>query len=276
MKKSPLISVLLSAYNAEDYIEQAINSIIYQTYSNWELIIVDDGSTDQTPIILKKYTDQRIRIISHSNMGLTTSLNKAAFHAKGELLARQDADDISQKTRFELQVEQFLKNENIVLVSSDTAWIDCNNKILDIRYAPLDQFQAINKMTVLTNPFVHGSLMFKKSAFDAVSGYNENLSTSQDFELIIRLSALNKEFSAVPHILYFQRVHKNTVTTKKWMKQIHNTMKCAHLLNSYYPNAISIHARMAFIVKKMIIGGLSILDPQIVYTLRKLKSGNNQ
>jgi len=271
MKTNPLISVLLSVHNGETYLEESINSIIEQTYTNWELIIIDDGSTDQTPALLQQYNDSRIHIFTQNNIGLTASLNRAASLAKGELFARQDADDISHKKRFEQQVAHFMQSENLVLVSSRTAWIDCNNKILDIRDAPLNRVQAVKKMSLLTNPFVHGSLMFKKTAFDAVSGYNDQLSTSQDFDLIIRMSALEKEYVGVSKTLYFLRVHKNTITAKKWMKQIVNTMKCARKINKFYPNSVSFRTQLIFIIKKIIVGFLSIYNPELIYDLRKLR-----
>jgi len=271
MRTNPLVSVLLSVHNGETYLEEAIHSIIEQTYTNWELIIIDDGSTDQTPMLLQQYIDPRIYIFTQKNHGLTSSLNRAACLARGELFARQDADDISHKERFEQQVAHFLMHNDAVLVSSRTAWIDCNNKILDIRDVPLNRTLAIKKMSILTSPFVHGSLMFKKAAFDAVSGYNENLSTSQDFDLIIRMSVLEREFVAVSKTLYFLRVHKNTITAKKWIKQIVNTMKCARKINQFYSNSISYRTKFSFIIKKMIVGLLSIYNPEFIYDLRKIR-----
>jgi glycosyltransferase involved in cell wall biosynthesis len=271
MKTNPLISVLLSVHNADAYIKDAIDSITEQSYTNWELIIIDDGSTDLTPTLLQQYNHPKIKIISQKNKGLTASLNRAASMANGELLARQDADDLSHKDRFKLQVEQFLSNKEIILVSSKTAWIDSHNKLIDFRDVAINRSQAIKKMSDLTNPYVHGSLMFKKTAFDAISGYNENLSTSQDFDLIVRMSSLEKEFAAVSKTLYYLRVHRNTITAKKWIKQIFNTMKCARMINHFHPNRITYRTRLIFIIKKMITGFLSIYNPEFIYDLRKLR-----
>jgi len=265
----PLISVLLSVYNGEDYIENAVNSIIEQSYTNWELIIINDGSTDKTSEILNQFKDQRIRVFKQNNIGLTCSLNVAAKLAKGTFLARQDADDISHKNRFQNQIELFLKNPELIVVSSDTSWIDSTGNKMDDRKAPLSRDEAIKKMAILTSPFVHGSLMIKKTAFDAVSGYNENLSTTQDFDLMIRLSILQKEFTAVSKDLYKLRIHKNTVTARKWLKQIVNTMRCARLINRHYPNTVSNKIKFSFIYKKIIIGFLSFLSPELIYHFRK-------
>ncbi|KPA17193.1 glycosyl transferase 2 family protein [Candidatus Magnetomorum sp. HK-1] len=273
MDKKPLISVLLSVYNGELYIQDAVNTIIEQSYTNWELIIINDGSTDHTSEILNKFKDPRIRVIKQNNIGLTCSLNIAAKLAKGSFLARQDADDLSHKDRFKHQIDLFLKNPDVIIASSDTSWIDRFGKILDIRKAPLSRSEAIKKMALLTSPFVHGSLMIKKSAFEAISGYNENLSTTQDFDLLIRMSALKKEFAAVPEILYQLRIHKNTVTAKKWLKQIINTMRCARLINKYYPNSVNNKTRFSFIYKKIIIGCLSFTNPEFIYHLRNKKKG---
>jgi len=271
LEKYPLVSVLLCVYNEEKYILKSINSILEQTYTNWELIIIDDGSTDSTSDILLSLTDPRIYVLRQNNMGLTRSLNTAAKLAKGSLLARQDADDISHKDRFQLQVKLFQNNPDVILASTDTIWIDQDGAVMDRRKAPLSRLHAIKKMAVLTNPYVHGSLMFQKIAFDAISGYNEDLSTTQDFDLIIRMSSLKRPFAVVPEELYCLRVHKNTITANKWIQQIKNTMHCARLINRYYPHTVSTKTRITFMLKKTIIGCLSMINPEIIYRLRKIR-----
>ena len=265
MQNKPEISVLLSVHNGQSYIQESIDSIQSQTYTNWELIIIDDGSTDKTSEILAQIKDPRIKVVFQKNMGLTKSLNKAAQIAKGDLLARQDADDISHKDRFRFQKKLFTNNPNLILVSSYTSWINSYGETLDIREAPKSRLEAINKITNLTSPYIHGSLMFKKSSFEAVNGYNEKLTTSQDFDLLIRLSVLGKEFSVFPDVLYNFRIHNDTITSKKWIKQIKNTMKCANLINYYYPNSVQFKTRLVFILKKMIIAYLSMINPEIIY-----------
>jgi len=120
MKNEPLISVVLPAYNAEKYILEALNSIFNQTYSNFELLLINDGSTDSTPQVISLINDPRLKIINNpKNLGLVDSLNVGLKHAKGEFIARMDADDIAYPNRFKVQVDYLLKHKNIDIVSSN-------------------------------------------------------------------------------------------------------------------------------------------------------------
>ena len=113
---SPLVSVVMSVFNGETLLDKSIKSILAQTFTDFEFIIIDDGSTDKTPDIIKKYeTDGRVIVITQENIGLTKSLNKAIKIARGELIARQDADDISLKERLLCLVNEFKKNPALVL-----------------------------------------------------------------------------------------------------------------------------------------------------------------
>ncbi|CAN2050250.1 alpha-1,3-rhamnosyltransferase [Candidatus Magnetomoraceae bacterium gMMP-13] len=264
---SPLVSILLCVYNGELYLKEAIDSIIAQTHTNWELIIVDDGSTDSTSAILKSYSDPRIRLHYHQNMGLTKSLNVAAKLAKGELFARQDADDISLPERLEQQVKIFIENPNVILSASDTVLINGNGETMGTKLVPLNTKDALKKILSLKNPFVHGSLMFRRDAFEKAGGYNERFTTTQDFELIFRMSLIG-EFACVPNILYKLRVHEQALTSKKWIIQIVNTLKCAKLINNYYPGSILYSNLLNFISKKVIVGFISFFSPDFFYFYR--------
>jgi len=268
----PLVSVLLSVYNGEKYIKEAIDSILLQTYTNFELVIINDGSTDSTLEIIKKFHDPRIKIYTHANIGLACSLNIAAKRSKGEFLARQDADDISLPNRLEKQVNIFQKKPDVVLVGADTIMIDRIGKPLGKTSAPLTKKNALDKIFALTSPYVHGSLMLRRSTFESVGGYSERFITSQDFDLIIRMSLLANEFSAVPEILYKLRIHPTSITSKKWMLQIKNGMKCAKYINSHYSDAISLKSLLLFILKKSIIGCSSVIFPELVYWYKNWKS----
>ena len=138
-KSEPVISVLMSVYNEELYLDESIPSIINQTYKSWELIIIDDGSTDKTSEILKEYQkkDARIKVYSQENQGLTKSLNRAATLAKGTYLARQDADDLSDQKRFETQVKKLEENKQFVLVSSAINYLYADGTFITPQHTPL-------------------------------------------------------------------------------------------------------------------------------------------
>lgn len=117
IKKEPKISVVMSVYNGERYLGEAVESIFNQTFSDFEFIIINDGSTDRTPEILTEIDDPRAKVINQPNRGLTASLNRAIRLAKGEYIARMDADDISEPTRLERQVEVLDRDPDVVLVA---------------------------------------------------------------------------------------------------------------------------------------------------------------
>ena len=115
----PKVSVVMSVYNSEPFIRDAIKSILGQSFQDFEFIIINDGSTDGSLQIIQSYGDSRIRITSQENLGLTKSLNKGIGIARGEYIARQDADDISEPSRLEKQVAVLEQNSRAVLVSSN-------------------------------------------------------------------------------------------------------------------------------------------------------------
>src|SRR3989344_7621924 len=183
------ISVIMSVFNNEEYLNESIESIILQTYKNFEFIIVDDASTDQTSGILKEWLskDRRIKVITNKeNMGLTKSLNRAIQIAGGEYIARQDGDDVSLPERFEKQIEFFQKNPEIKILGTFGYIIDKQGDILGKEILSTS-FQTIKKEFIKRNPLMHTSVMIKKEVIDKVGGYDETFKTSQDYELWSRL-----------------------------------------------------------------------------------------
>lgn len=182
----PLVSVVMAAYNSEKYIRQAIESILHQTYRKFEFIILDDGSTDNTSTILAEYADPRLRIFRHDNMGPAASWNKGIDKAKGEYIARQDADDISLPTRFEKQLNFLQSRPDIAMLGTSFEVIDDVGKTMYTFNAythPDDLKLAI----VLGNQFGHGSMMLRRLVFDRIGKYIPARSGADDYELWIRV-----------------------------------------------------------------------------------------
>lgn len=250
MKESPLISVLLCVYNGAAYVKEAIDSIIAQTYPNWELILIDDGSTDSTPEILGMYKDPRIRIYRQENIGLTKALNQAAVYASGDFFARQDADDISLPERFALQLKVFQDRPGTVVVSTDVEYISHKGEHLYIQKSPANKETALQTLFRIENPYVHGSLMFRREAFVKVGGYDESYKTSQDFELIVRMISLG-EVAAVSKPLYRLRIHPTSITSRKWIIQIINSIRCCRAIKRFYNKGISNYFLFYFIIRKL-------------------------
>ena len=170
MKSIPKISVVMSVYNGENTIETAINSILDQSFRDFEFIIINDGSTDKTLNILESYNDERIKIISQSNIGLTKSLNKAILLTKSNIIARQDADEFSHQSRLEIQFNYLKENDSISLIGSRATIIDGKLKMVTKKI----NHQNLSKLLMRTNVFIHGTVMFKKKDFLDIGLYNSN------------------------------------------------------------------------------------------------------
>jgi glycosyltransferase involved in cell wall biosynthesis len=208
MLNNPKISVLLSVYNGEKYLREAIESILNQTFTDFEFIIVNDGSTDNALEIIKSYDDERIRIINNEqNIGLTKSLNKALKQARGEYIARQDADDISLPNRFEEEMKYLDEHPETALLGTSVYLID---KFGEIIGKHIVLAKPSKKDLLKGNQFNHGSTIFKKEIIDKVGGYNELIRYSQDYELWLRIAKQYKVRN-LTQVLYKLRLHDENV-----------------------------------------------------------------
>lgn len=184
----PLISVIMGVYNTENSMTGAVESILNQTYENWEFIICDDGSSDNTYNEISKLAkgDSRFIIIKNErNMGLAYTLNHCIENCGGEYIARMDSDDLSYPDRFEKQLEFFENHSGISFVSSCVDIFD-GEKIISIRKLP--EFPA-KKQLVYGSQFVHPATMFKAAALRAAGGYrvSEETRRGQDYDLFMRM-----------------------------------------------------------------------------------------
>ncbi len=202
IKEQPLVSILLPVYNGELFIRESIESILQQTYTNWELLVVDDGSKDNSSTVIESFKDARIRFIRKNNTGLGDSLNQMLSFAKGELLARQDQDDISLPLRLEKQVEFMLKNPDVGLVGTWSKIINSSGKETG-RFHKHPTGNIELKMDLFfDNPFVHSSVMLRKIVLTDCGLYNAELSSlAQDFEFWFRISGKYK-VANIPEVLH--------------------------------------------------------------------------
>lgn len=209
---SPKISVIMSVYNDEKYLRKAIESILNQTFADFEFIIVNDGSTDRSLKIIQNYKDIRIRIINNMrNIGLTKSLNKALRIAEGGYIARQDADDISLPNRLEAQLRYFQEHPEIALLGTGAYIIDETGTISG-REIPLAN-PSKNDFTK-DNQIVHGSAMFRKAIIDVLGPYNELYKYSQDYELWLRIATCHN-VANLTFPLYKKRKYSESVQAMK-------------------------------------------------------------
>ncbi|MFC1994377.1 glycosyltransferase family 2 protein [Chloroflexota bacterium] len=209
MSDDPKISVIMSVYNSEKYLGEAIDHILDQTFPDFDFIIVNDSSTDNSLEIIQSYIDERIRIINNKrNMGLTKSLNKAIKQARGEYIARQDADDISLPNRFEEQIRYLEKHPQVALLGTSVHRIDEYGEIFG-------KIKVLEKPVVKLfkgNQFNHGSVMFRKKVINELeAGYNELFRYCQDYELWLRI-AKYYEIRNLTQVLYKLRLHQENVS----------------------------------------------------------------
>jgi glycosyltransferase involved in cell wall biosynthesis len=188
METVPAISVLMPVFNGQSHVGRAIDSIRGQTWSDWELIVVDDASTDRTAEIVEAAAaaDGRIQLVrNEQNRGLAVSLNAAFARSSGELIARMDADDRALETRFDRQVG-FLKEHPSIDVLGTAAWnISADGTRLGL-YECRATHEEMAAHIYKENPFIHPSVMLHRRFLDALGGYDESFRRAQDYDLWLR------------------------------------------------------------------------------------------
>ncbi len=208
MNTSPLVSVVLPLYNSSKFILDSVNSILNQTYTNFELIIIDDCSTDDSYDIVNRINDNRIKLIKNqTNLGLNKTLNYGISLARGKYIARMDHDDISLPQRFEIQVNFLEKNNDYILIGCNCDTINNYGDI--IRKADISSFDDAYLKSILffACPFVHPSIMIRKSVLDNYSiAYNEEIKQAEDYVLYCSIAKYGK-FYSTPEVLFHYREH---------------------------------------------------------------------
>lgn len=211
-----LISVIMPVYNAEKYLKESIESILNQTYKNFEFIIINDGSTDDSLKIINYYAakDNRIRIISRENKGLVYSLNQGIKLAKGKYIARMDADDISIIDRFEKQIKYFDKNEVDILGSFMKYFGDITENDLSQECNMNSNINDQNcEIAFLKScALCHSSVMMKKSIFRNLIEYNCNFSHGEDYDLWLRALKSGYKIKKIEKVLVNMRCHNDSKT----------------------------------------------------------------
>lgn len=213
----PKISVILPVYNASLFLKKAIDSIINQTYTDWELIIVNDGSTDNSEDIIVNYSDNRIKYSrNETNSGLITTLNKAITLCSGKYIARMDADDISLPSRFESQLSFLERNTEYAMCGTFARIIDQEDKITGkIVHVTDNDYLKVNML--FSVPFVHPSIMIRKDILETELFDKEYLH-AEDFDLWTRIARKHK-VANIPDFLLKYRWHNSNVSVTNSKKQ---------------------------------------------------------
>jgi len=194
MQRNNNISVIMSCHNADRWLSEAIESVLAQTHVNFEFIIVDDGSTDGTSCIIRKYMtmDDRIIPIFKEHSSLAESLNKGIACARGKWIARMDADDICEPTRLEQQFDFVRKYPDIVLLGSAFTVIDEHGRPIKKKYCPRGHNKLVRHLERSMRFFPHSSAFYRADVAKAIKGYNIRFLRSQDWRLWLEMSSMGK------------------------------------------------------------------------------------
>ncbi len=230
-------SVVMSVNNEEKYVAEAIESILNQTFKNFEFIIINDGSVDGTSQIIEKYAekDSRIRVINHmEKKGIAKSLNDGIRIAQGKYIARMDADDVSLPERLEKQVKFMDKHSEIGALGTCYKEIDESSNALPRKQNPVE-WKDIKKALFFYNPVAHPTAMIRKSVLKKIGYYDESFPTSQDYELFSRIAQVS-ELRNLDEVLLIRRFPKK-VSAKKMRRQTVNCLRVQVRLlkNRMYP-----------------------------------------
>ncbi len=208
---NPQITVLMPVCNAEKYLSQAIESILGQTFTDFEFLIIDDGSTDDSLKIIQSYDDVRIKLMRHTkNKGFIASLNEGLSQAKSDWVARMDGDDISHHDRFTKQM-QFLKTHpQISIVGSDVQVINQNDRIIGYENM-LTNDAAIKLALPVMCPFAHGAVIYKRDVVTKAGGYRKTTYEVEDYELWTRILKVGQGAN-IPEALYQWRTTPGSIS----------------------------------------------------------------
>lgn len=190
----PTVSVLMPVYNAERYLGEAVESILGQTFADFEFLIVDDGSTDRSRAILERYAaqDPRIRLTSRPNTGYAAALNELLGLARGELVARMDADDVALPERLARQVDYLRAHPDVVCVGTAVHFIDAAGRFLWDRHPGMEH-EAIQERALAGDCALnHPSVMMRRAALEAVGGYHVEFMPAEDLDLWLRLGEVGR------------------------------------------------------------------------------------
>ncbi len=216
--KQPVVSIIMSVYNGEAFLAGAIESILCQTYRDFEFIMIDDCSQDKTEKIIKSYGDKRIMYVhNEKNLGLPASLNKGLFLSHGRYIARQDHDDVSVPQRLEKEVAFLEEHPDIALVGSHSKLIDQAGHVFSM-LCPPTQDKVIKERLKEHNSFCHGSVLFRKEVIKKVGAYREKAKYIEDYDLWLRI-AEHYNLANIDMPLYLLRRTISSLSTRNLVTQ---------------------------------------------------------
>lgn len=220
MNQTPKISLIMSVYNGEDYLEEAIDSVLKQSFTDWELIVINDCSTDSTPEILSRYAAQDARVHVHTNevnLRLPSSLNKAMTYAQGKYIARMDADDICLPDRLEKQYAFMEENPDVDLSSCRFMTLK-NGVFASGGCGGKWDLDSVKALLLVTNPILHPGIIAKADVIRSL-GYDKTFTCTEDMELWTRFIMTGHTVQILPEYLMIYRLHDKQITATTLERQ---------------------------------------------------------
>jgi glycosyltransferase involved in cell wall biosynthesis len=225
----PRVSVVMTVYNGQRFLREAVDSILNQTYADFELIVIDDGSTDATPDILDSYDDPRLRVVTQPRMGRVKSLNRGVGMAPGEYIAIMDADDVSMPERLKEQVRWLDAHPGTAVVGTGTVIIDENGRTSRQYPQPMSAVAIRRALLEGRVSPPHPSAMFRKACFEVVGGYREWFKQAMDYDLWLRMVE-RYDIDCLPELLFHYRQNLEGITHRQYFQQKHSAafaLQCA-------------------------------------------------
>lgn len=214
--KSPEITVLMPAYNAEKYIAEAITSVLKQSFSDFELLIVNDGSTDHTVKIIESFRDDRIVLIHQENQGVSSALNTGLNYARADYIARFDADDICNRDRLKIQYNFITTYPEYDIIGSAADYLDVEGNYIFTQHPVAHLNEEIQALKYTVCPFIHSSVFYKKEVILSNGGYNEHAYTFEDHFLWVNILK-NAKACNLSQALIKVRLNPESITIdEKW------------------------------------------------------------
>lgn len=212
---NPRVSIIMPMYNSAPYIKEAVDSILNQSFRDFELIILDDASTDESPKILDTYSDPRIvRFTATQNLGIANILNVGLNMARGEYIARMDSDDISLPTRLQTEVDYLDSHSGIDLVSCGMQQFGIADRTMSYK----ESFWLVCYNAFFFSPILHASSMWRRNRFEKFGlKYRQERVPSEDYDLWVRAVCKGLKLINIPDILYRYRIHGNQNTTNQYL-----------------------------------------------------------
>ncbi len=231
---STVVSVVMPVYNGERFLAEAVESILSQTLSTFEFIIVNDGSTDGTAAWLNGVSDRRVKVLTNeTNKGIIFSLNKGIRESIGEFIARMDADDISFPDRLEQQVRFLRSHGTVAAVGGQTVLIDeKGNQTGEGKYP--SNWESIKKSLFIHNPFAHGSVLLRREFLGSGDVYDPRFLHNEDYNLWLRLASAH-QLENLPSVVLKRRVHGQNITVQKEKELVYyRRVTLQHAFETYY------------------------------------------